>query len=60
MTESYIDYDFFETYGLTLSSGRTFSEVFATDKDACIVNESTIKEMNLTNPYAVNLLNGET
>lgn len=58
MTESYIDYDFFDTYGLTLSSGRSFKDHFKTDKDACIVNESALKEMNLSNPYAVNLING--
>jgi putative ABC transport system permease protein len=58
MTESYIDYDFFETYDLTLNSGRSFKDHFSTDKDACIVNESALKEMNLSNPFAVNLING--
>jgi putative ABC transport system permease protein len=53
-----VDYDFFDTYGMKLSSGRFFSESFVTDKDACIVNESTIKKLNLNNPFTTRLIVG--
>jgi putative ABC transport system permease protein len=53
-----IDYDFFDTYGIKLSSGMVFSEALVTDKEVCIVNESTIKELSLTNPLATRLFNG--
>jgi putative ABC transport system permease protein len=48
MTTAWIDYDFLETYGMTLVSGRTFNESFTTDKEACIVNESAIKNFSIT------------
>jgi putative ABC transport system permease protein len=39
---NYIDYDYLETYGMTLLRGRTFSEQYSTDKKACIVNEAAV------------------
>ena len=50
MTTSYVDYNFLETYGMTLVSGRSFNESFTSDKDACIVNESAIKNFKITDP----------
>jgi putative ABC transport system permease protein len=55
---NYIDYDFFDTYGIKISSGRDFNESFAADNNACIVNESAIKQLNLNNPFAANLVDG--
>ena len=37
MATSWVDYDFLETYGMTLVSGRSFKESFTSDKDACII-----------------------
>jgi putative ABC transport system permease protein len=48
MTTSWVDYDFLDTYGMKLLSGRSFSESFATDKKACILNESSVKNFNIT------------
>jgi putative ABC transport system permease protein len=48
MATSYIDYDFLETYGMTLTSGRSFNESFTTDKQACIINESAVKNFSIT------------
>jgi len=48
MTTSWVDYDFLATYGMTLASGRTFNESFTSDKDACIVNESAVKDFKIT------------
>jgi len=53
---NYIDYDFFETYGISLTSGRDFNESFTTDNTACIVNETAVKRLNLTNPLATRLV----
>jgi hypothetical protein len=39
---NYIDYDFFDTYGILLSSGRVFNESFTTDNNAGIINESIV------------------
>ena len=47
MTTSWVDYDFLETYGMTLVSGRSFKESFASDKDACIINESAQKDFKI-------------
>ena len=48
MTTSWVDYDFLATYGMTLASGRTFNESFSSDKEACIVNESAVKDFKIT------------
>jgi putative ABC transport system permease protein len=48
MTSSWVDYDFLDTYGMKLVSGRPFNESFATDKQACILNESSVKNFSIT------------
>ncbi len=48
MATSWVDYDFLETYGMDLESGRAFSESFITDSRACILNESAMKNFNIT------------
>lgn len=61
MSTAWIDYDFLATYGMTLASGRTFNESFTTDKDACILNESTIKNFSLSDLEKTRILKpGET
>ncbi len=45
---NWIDYDYIDTYGMTVVDGRNFNESYTTDKDACLVNESTIKDFNIT------------
>ncbi len=39
-----VDYDFFETLEMKFIEGRPFSRHFATDKDACILNEAAVKD----------------
>ena len=56
MTTSWVDYDFLETYGMTLASGRSFNESFTSDKDACIVNESAIKNFKITDPEKTRIM----
>jgi putative ABC transport system permease protein len=48
MVTSWVDYNFLDTYGMTLVSGRSFNESFTSDKDACIINESAQKEFKIT------------
>jgi len=48
MTTSWVDYNFLDTYGMTLASGRSFNESFSSDKDACIINESAFRDFKIT------------
>jgi putative ABC transport system permease protein len=48
MWTNFVDYDFLETYGMTLMSGRFFNKSFATDKQACIINESAVKKYGIS------------
>jgi putative ABC transport system permease protein len=50
MTTNWVDYDYMDTYGFNIASGRSFNESYATDKQACMVNESVIKNYNITDP----------
>ncbi len=47
MQTNWIDYDYLATYGMTLVSGRNFNETYSTDQDACIVNESVVKDFSI-------------
>lgn len=48
MCTAWVDYDYLDTYGMKLANGRSFNESFTTDKNACILNESSVKN------YAIN------
>jgi len=48
MTTSWVDYNFLDTYGMKLQSGRSFNESFTTDNRACILNESSVRNFNIT------------
>jgi ABC-type antimicrobial peptide transport system permease subunit len=43
-----VDYDYFETLGMTMAQGRSFSRDFPTDKDAFIINEAAVRRMGMT------------
>lgn len=45
---SWVDYDFLGTYGMTLVSGRNFNESYSSDKQACLINETALKNFNIT------------
>lgn len=53
---NWVDYDYFDTYDIKLSSGRLFSESYSSDVDACIVNESAVRNFNFTDPMAVRFI----
>ena len=48
MVTNWVDYNYLETYGMTLSEGRFFNESYTTDQQACVVNESTIKDFGIS------------
>ena len=48
MQTNWVDYDYLATYGITLVSGRFFNESYSSDKTACVVNESAIKNFSIT------------
>ena len=48
MTTNWIDFDYVETYGMTIAEGRRFDKNFATDSSACIINESAAKNFGIT------------
>ncbi len=48
MQTNWVDYEYLATYGITLVSGRSFNESYSTDKQACILNESAVKNFSIT------------
>ena len=50
LTTNWVDYDFLDTYGMTMASGRSFDESFSSDSTACLINESAVKNFSLTDP----------
>jgi putative ABC transport system permease protein len=48
METNWIDYDYLETYGMALVSGRSFNESFTTDQQACLINETAVKNLGIT------------
>jgi putative ABC transport system permease protein len=56
MMTNWVDYNYIETYGMTLASGRKFEESFSTDKDACMINESAQKDFNITDLNATRFM----
>ena len=49
------DASFFKTMGLELVSGRFYSEDLSTDANKLVVNESFVRENNLTNPLGMKI-----
>jgi putative ABC transport system permease protein len=56
MATNWVDWDYLDTYGMTLASGRFFDESHATDREACLVNESTIADFGLDQPDQTRIL----
>lgn len=54
-----VDYDYVETLGLELLSGRSFSRKFATDSLSVLINEAMVKELKEENPLNARIL-GDT
>ena len=48
MATAWVDYNYLDTYGMTLASGRFFEESYSSDQQACLVNEAAIKNFGIT------------
>ena len=48
MVTNWVDYDYIDTYGITLEDGRIFDKSYSSDQKACLVNETAIKEFGIT------------
>ncbi|MFZ1289069.1 MAG: ABC transporter permease [Melioribacteraceae bacterium] len=51
-----VDKDFIKTYGVKLKEGRFFSDEFATDSNAVLINESAQKEFRANDPVGKELV----
>jgi len=51
------DAEFFEMLGLQLVSGRYFTDDLSSDKNKIVVNETFLRENNLTNPLGGTMMN---
>lgn len=47
---TWVDYDFLETYGLKLTSGRFFDPSLLTDRGACVINDRTVRNFVIEDP----------
>jgi len=48
MMTTWVDYNYLVTLGMTLASGRNFDESFTSDKEACLINETAVKDFGIT------------
>ncbi len=47
MQTNYVDDDYLATYGMQLKSGRSFDKSHPTDREACIINETALKNFSI-------------
>ena len=57
---SSVSYDWTKTMGIKMLEGRDFDPAFATDTNACIINEAAVKKMGLKEPVLGDKINGST
>ncbi len=50
MTDASVDYDYFETLGMEIIQGRSFSEEYPTDRENYILNEEALRITGLESP----------
>ncbi|MDX9726767.1 MAG: ABC transporter permease [Bacteroidales bacterium] len=48
LQSNWVDFDYIDSYGMTIVTGRDFDRSFTSDKDACIINESAAKSFGIT------------
>ncbi|RED99770.1 ABC transporter permease [Marinoscillum furvescens] len=52
-----VDEDYLQTMGMKLVQGRNFSEAFASDSSAVIINEAMAREFGLDDPLGAKIVN---
>jgi putative ABC transport system permease protein len=64
MTANWIDYNFIDTYKMTLVKGRNFDKSFTNDLNTCLINESAARNFGITDIESTRILqpapNGES
>ncbi len=53
---NWVDYDYLETYGIEMASGRFFDRKFATDKEACVINENAVHHYSFDDPFSIRFI----
>lgn len=48
LQSNWVDFDYIDSYGMIIVTGRDFDRSFTSDKDACIINESAAKSFGIT------------
>ena len=48
LVTNWVDYNYLDTYDMTLTEGRFFDESYSSDRQACLVNESAIRNFGIT------------
>ncbi len=56
---NWVDYDYLETFGITLAEGRFFDKNFPSDVDAVVLNEKAVKHYNFTPALGTRFLRGD-
>jgi predicted permease len=57
MVMTSVDYDYLDTFGLTMAQGRFFSKEFSTDPDdAYVVNQAAVRAMEMDDPIGKELI----
>jgi len=56
---SNVSYEWTKTMHIPILEGRDFDPSFGTDSSACIINEATIKKMNLKEPVVGDMIGGK-
>jgi putative ABC transport system permease protein len=53
---NWADEDFLNVYGIEIASGRFFSEDLSKDQHTCIVNEKSLKDYPIEDPYSEHIM----
>lgn len=58
MQTNWVDYDFLETFGMELSSGRFFDPEYGTDPEACLINDRAARNFMIDEPLQARFSGG--
>jgi len=58
MQTNWVDYDFLETFGMELSSGRFFDPEYGTDPEACLINDRAVRNFMIDEPLQARFSGG--
>lgn len=50
LSQQNVDQDFIPTLGIEMIAGRNFSDAYASDSTACIINEAAVREFGFNDP----------